>query len=738
MIIKTQDSEVESSGVMESEEFDIGSKEMVISLIRENIYKEPLLAFIREVAANARDANREVGFHKVPVKITLPNGFDNSIRIRDCGPGLSPERMKIYRGYGLSTKRDSNLQTGGFGLGAKSPFSYTEEFTISSTTLEEGKKVKRTYFAVKEGTGSTNLVDEVLVNDPLEITGTEISVPVKKNDFYRVKDIVKKLFSFWDVKPEIVPSKELLINDPPKILIDDPLFAVVLISNDTPYGGYERKPSIILDGFHYPLNDGNEMPDLFSPELKYLSMGSIIFKFNTGDIDLAVSRDNIRFSKLTIKSVKDRIDYVHQKLRSLIVQKIESAVSLEEAMKLFASLRSCFGSLSYGDGLSAENISNLFAKLYWHNLIVSSQITTTDIGRWCECYYYSKNRKRRNKSTVIVDHGVWQNHHSNKKIFLSLKEEIDSKIISFLFKENPDVDYLCVVCTPAVPSSNLFTEEKNKNPALVVTYDQKLLDALNLPKIEDVKLPIIPKIKKKRVCSDSDYEFLVGRKVSGTKLFLGEPERIPNTGGIYLLLDGNKKTDYIIQGFLEKDIRLNRLSSYMFHFLGEKDIYAFTETRAKHLSTGWVPVGQVLKENLFAEIKDNIIEYNQYLPFDNDDLFYEADKEKFFSLCKKIANETKEFELINRLVDHVGEVKKCMHSFNSLRLTISNIRDWIAVGSDFEKFENELFQNQVYPDKLSFFTRSVCEKYPLIENLTFCSLYRIDIDNVIKYLRCCV
>ena len=101
MIIKTQDSEVESSGVMESEEFDIGSKEMVISLIRENIYKEPLLAFIREIAANARDANREVGFHKVPVKITLPNGFDNSIRIRDCGPGLSPERMKIYRGYGL-------------------------------------------------------------------------------------------------------------------------------------------------------------------------------------------------------------------------------------------------------------------------------------------------------------------------------------------------------------------------------------------------------------------------------------------------------------------------------------------------------------------------------------------------------------------------------------------------------------------------------------------------------------
>ena len=137
----------------------------------------------------------------------------------------------------------------------------------------------------------------------------------------------------------------------------------------------------------------------------------------------------------------------------------------------------------------------------------------------------------------------------------------------------------------------------------------------------------------------------------------------------------------------------------MFHFLGEKDIYAFTETRAKHLSKDWVPVGQVLKENLFAEIKDKIIEYNQYLSFDNDNLFYEADKEKFFSLCKKIASETKEFDLINRLVDHVDEVKKCMHSFNSLRLTISNIRDWTAMGPAFEEFENELFPNQVYHDR---------------------------------------
>ena len=61
----------------------------------------------------------------------LPNTLDWNYRIKDFGPGISPDRMSnIFIQYTASTKRDDNVQTGGFGLGAKTPFAYSNSFVI--------------------------------------------------------------------------------------------------------------------------------------------------------------------------------------------------------------------------------------------------------------------------------------------------------------------------------------------------------------------------------------------------------------------------------------------------------------------------------------------------------------------------------------------------------------------------------------------------------------------------------
>ena len=738
MIIKTQPSEVESSGILETKRFNIKSEEqqqMLISLTRENLYKEPLLAFIREIAANARDANREVGFHKVPVKITLPNGFDNSIRIRDCGPGISPERMDIYLGYGLSTKRDSNLQTGGFGLGAKSPFSYSEEYTISSTTLENDKKVKRTYFAVKEGTGSNNLIDEIVVRDPNEKTGVEIAVPIKKNDIFRVKDIIKNLFCYWDVKPEISPSKELLINDAPEILIDDPFFSLVSKKNNS------DSPGILLDGFYYPIDKDVDSLDLYNNDQLYISGASILFKFNTGEIDLAVSRDNVRFSKLTIKAIKERVEHVHQNLRSLIVKKIESSSNYDAAMLVFSKMRSCF--TSYIKYTSIEHIlRELFSKIYWNKVLVNSKIETKDIGRWCQCYVYTRGQKRRYETSSVIDYNrsTYGTSQTRNK-YLSLKEDIDRKVIDHLFKEDGSIREIMVICTPSIPVNAYFVEEFKKDPNIIVEYDKILLDHLNLPKLEDVKIPDLVKIKKQRIGSDSNYEHLVGRKLTlnykASSYLLGEPQRIANVGGIYILLDGNKKNEYIIQGFFKEDFTNNYLSSFFQDFLGGRTIYAFTKTRAEHLTKDWVPFGKAVKDKFLLKLNQDLSLFWENSLLINGDLIDHRNKEEYFELLRMVFNKTKEFIHLNEMIEFADELEKLSPVFEETKKVISNIKNYLVGYNNVSKFEEEILSTENYPDKLSFLYERINSKYPLLKHLSYCSLQKLDINHVIEYMRSC-
>lgn len=720
MIIKTQDSEVESSGVLESDQFDIGSKEMIISLVRENIYKEPLLAFIREIAANARDANREIGFHNVPVKITLPNGFDNSIRIRDCGPGLSPERMKIYRGYGLSTKRDSNLQTGGFGLGAKSPFSYCEEFTISSVTEEDNKKIKRTYVAVKEGTGSTNLVDEVLTKD--EQTGVEIAVPIKKFDLYRVKDIVKKLFSFWDVKPEIHPAKELLLESPPEILIDDPLFSLVVKN--------KLEPSILLDGFHYPLEELNEKKIVPRDKI-YLLGASLLLKFDNGEIDLAVSRDNIRYSKLTIESLSKRFEYISSKIRELICEKVSEAPDYLSAMKIRSSLRSCF----YGYVCSTsvyQTLDNLFFNILWNKVPVVSSIETQNIGRWCECFVYSKHSKRRNSTSVVIDSNDYRS--INSKIFLNY-EPFDRKVIKYLFEQDSKISEIRIISLSEVPDNVFFLEEKKKDPTLEVKYNMEILDLLNLEKIEDIKIPLIAKEKSERIVSDSNYENIVGRIFSYSykknEYLLDSPQRIKNSiEGIYVLLDGNSTNEILIQEFMGIEFTIKGLPDFIRNFIEDKTIYAFTKTRATHLKKGWVPFGKFLNDILFEKFKDVFELYPEWIEYEAFRSFNWGDG--FINLCDKIIAKDDSFEEIKEFTNLISLLRNKSNNYRNFDEVLTKIKREMGIKS---QYLNEKFV--CYPDKFSFLLKRIQKKYPLLEYLAESSIPGPDIEHVKNYLKSC-
>src|ERR1700749_2819544 len=101
------DISTESSKVLLEESFGVGNVGLIFEILRNKMYKNPVIAIAREISCNARYAHREVGKQDIPIEIHLPNAFSPQYKVRDFGPGISPERMsKVFIQYATSTKRE--------------------------------------------------------------------------------------------------------------------------------------------------------------------------------------------------------------------------------------------------------------------------------------------------------------------------------------------------------------------------------------------------------------------------------------------------------------------------------------------------------------------------------------------------------------------------------------------------------------------------------------------------------
>jgi hypothetical protein len=209
--------------VVKEEAFAIGNMAVIMELLRSKMYSNPIRTIIQEISSNARDANREVGKPNEPIYIKLPTRADTELHIRDSGPGISPERMSgVYLQYGNSTKRDNELETGRFGLGAKSPFAYTSTFGIETVTPEDGKNICRHYVA----TIDQSRIGKVLLCSTKETTdpcGTTIKIPVKPQDIGEFARWTNIMLGRWNPLPKInLPAEEVFTAIPkPDVQGDD-------------------------------------------------------------------------------------------------------------------------------------------------------------------------------------------------------------------------------------------------------------------------------------------------------------------------------------------------------------------------------------------------------------------------------------------------------------------------------------------------------------------------------------
>ncbi len=431
---------VEKSAAFAETSFGIGNLAVILEILRSKMYSNPIRTLCQEIMSNARDAHAESGKKDTAIEVTLPTIMDAHIRFRDFGPGITPERMTgVFLLYGASTKRDSNDQIGGFGLGAKSPFAYTDSFSVVSITPDEnGQMWRREYVAVIDQTriGKMNLVKE---EHTTEVRGTTVIVPVRMSDFYAFSEAVRRTGCFWHTKPQVGPHAAWDWKEPKYTYTGD----------GWTLSGDGDDPLIVIDGIQYPLDVGR-ICGYSTDDLTRIAKHGIILHFKTGELQVTANREAIDLTPGAITLIKERIHEASKELKRWIDKKVSVASSYMEALELYREFHQ-FGMTTKWNGykLTEEPIRLGNAEMvkvarYHKDEESLNGFTRTKIDRMHQSDYYHITMKEIFDPTILVVEN----------------DEYSLNRISYLFAEKP-IDELILVTFKSPEYRETYVKEYN-------------------------------------------------------------------------------------------------------------------------------------------------------------------------------------------------------------------------------------------------------------------------------------
>lgn len=280
---------VASQGIVNQSGFRIQASAHAYKILSDGLYSDKQTAVLRELGCNAHDAHVSIGMRDLPIEVKLPTALSPDMHIKDFGPGLSDEEIRgIYTTYFASSKQDSDDLIGGFGLGCKSPYSYTDSFTVVSA--KDG--VERTYTAAIDDEG---LPVMALMNEkPASAEwphGVLVGFAVPPRDFAEFERKAKEVFQWFAVKPNIPGITAARLT--PKFVVDTPTFSF----NGRDEGSLA---CVIMGNVRYPLDaskldySGSDAVDRLAVSL--LGQG-IHLRLPIGTVQVAASREQLQYDK---------------------------------------------------------------------------------------------------------------------------------------------------------------------------------------------------------------------------------------------------------------------------------------------------------------------------------------------------------------------------------------------------------------------------------------------------------
>jgi hypothetical protein len=258
--------EVVLSNVGTTGEFRIRNSAKAFKILSDGLYSNKIRAIIRELSCNAVDSHVGAGKADIPFEVHLPTVLEPWFSVRDFGLGLDGDQVvNIYTTYFESTKTDSNAFIGALGLGSKSPFSYTENFTV--TAIKNG--VQRIYSAFINEVGVPSIAEmsEELTD---EGNGVEVKFSVTdKYDYQSFRNEAHAVFKWFEHKPTITGVAEFEHRSPQ--YKEKNVVPGVHVGTDD-----HSSSTAIMGNIAYPLNNIPEAEKHFGDLASLLSCGLVL------------------------------------------------------------------------------------------------------------------------------------------------------------------------------------------------------------------------------------------------------------------------------------------------------------------------------------------------------------------------------------------------------------------------------------------------------------------------------
>jgi hypothetical protein len=582
-------------------DFQIGNIGRIMVILRNSMYSNPIKAIAREISCNARDAHREIGTPDRPIEIHIPNVFDEHYSIKDYGPGISPQRMDgVFIRYGTSTKNTDDVQTGGFGLGAKTPFAYSDQFSITTTTVnDDGSHTRRVYIAYIDSSsaGKMRLISEETTD---EETGTEISLKVAEDDWKSFANATVEVCQYWNVLPILKGNG--IPNWPEK---EEFVFETKEYRLCKKISYYESKSLAIIDGISYPMNSDNILLSGEDISTKREILRTATFIVNNGEMTLSANREELQYDVKTQKLINGKLDLILSEIKTLALDKISEATSYTDAVKNYLSIRKGYSFSLPNDFVPEWNGNKVQHKFDIENPPVSD----VDEIRYSITDYCFKNNRRyqlqfssREAYSIETTIPIIVNDLSDSSV-------AKNRVESFLDKQGAAQNN--GLFTQVITFSKLDVEKGLESFKKYNEFDLNLLDIVYLSSIEPIKKDR-QKREKKTAGRSLAKAFIFSQTYQGNRkcdnYWKPEEVDVADGEGVYVITSGQnniiKSDDNILS---PEDIEI--ITTYF----GDIKIYAIRERDKGNIGPNWVSLKDYVEEEINSKLEENNITLEQLL-----------------------------------------------------------------------------------------------------------------------------
>lgn len=637
---------VEVEGILKQKNFTINASAEAFRILSSGLYQNKARAIVRELGTNAYDSHVAAGKAHIPFVVHIPNYIEPVFKIRDFGTGLTDKQIThLYSSYFASDKTESNDVTGCFGLGSKSPFSYTDSFSIAS--YQSGRKSKWTAFIDEDGIPAMAYVGSEPTTDA---DGLEISFAVKTNDINDFKREAEYVYKFFKVRPTIVGASIVwpANNDVFKFS-----------GNDwKAYNGrYNNNGNIVIMGnVGYPLDWHTA-----GVSDRLITSMTIEFDIPIGSVDITASRESLEYTKRTKAYLQQRANEISKEIAEVVGKELDNKTCLWDASAFYMENQLFLG--NHVRMWNGKDITNSYSadtgtphmdiERRWSGALKKS--TNADGFK----QYYRQDRKEVKFFIRDLDKG-WERR---VKGWMRTNSEVKNAIVLEPFAD---------------------TDEQAKFFEVVGCPDESILCS-TLPKVKYEKNPDSTTTKKK-------YSGVFQYNGSNKKSYAWTEDK-ESTEGYYVPIDGFEPTTMSFYEFIRKVQSLYSLEPDTKGKIFGIRKYALEKIEQ---DSNWIPLTKALEDATIKREEDivmacNLDEWRRVKPF-AEFKSINPDMAAFIKKVKQFEKRESDYDNLYRVLEYTEREKKktdeVQKFIKSLRKDYPLLHHWFKVDIDDEN-DNE-------------------------------------------------